>query len=57
MLRHIYTYFTSSEFDALWRAASMRQNERTDLMENSTRLRPEDEEADEAIAEEVHFFN
>ncbi len=46
MLRHIYTYFTSSEFDALWRAASMRQSERTDLMENSTRLRPEDEEAD-----------
>ncbi len=46
MLRHISTYFTSSEFDALWRAASMRQSERTDLMENSTRLRPEDEEAD-----------
>jgi len=49
MLRHISTYFTSSEFDALWRAASMRQS---DLMENSTRLQPEDEEAD--AVEEVN---
>jgi len=52
VLKHISTYFTSSEFDALWRAASMRQSERTDLMENSTRLRPEDEEAD--AVEEVN---
>ncbi len=52
MLKPIYTYFTSSEFDALWRAASMRQSERTDLMENSKRLRPEDEEAD--AVEEVN---
>ena len=56
MLKPIYTFFTSSEFDALWRAASMRQNDRTSLMENSTRLRPEDEEADEATVEEVINF-
>jgi len=53
MLKHISTYFTSPEFDALWRAASMRQSERTDPMKNSTRSQLEDEEADEAIAEEV----
>ena len=46
MLRHIYTYFTSSEFDALWRAASMRQSERTEHTENSANSQPEAEEAD-----------
>jgi len=54
MLKHISTYFTSPEFDALRRAASTRRSERTDLTENSAKSQPEAEEADEAILEEVN---
>jgi len=53
MFKHITAYFTSPEFDALRRAASTGQSERTEPTENSV-ARSEVEEVDEAILEEVN---
>ncbi len=53
MLKPVYTYFTSPEFDALRRAASTGQSKRTDPTENSAKSQPEAEEGTEAIVEEI----
>jgi len=60
MLRHISTYFTSSEFDELWRAANVEFS--TTQPEASKRQKKADaensvtqpEEADESIVEEIN---